>query len=384
MEKTPSLTDIFINFFSLGCRSFGGPAMVQNIRGLAVENKKWMREDDFRRAVAFCQAIPGAIAMQTAAYVGLKVRGVPGAGVAFVGFGLPAFLLMCFFSFLYGRIGFPMFVFNGMRMAVVAIIFHAVFSMGKNRVKDWRTVLFFVLGLVLFLYHIHVAFAILFSAGGGILLVREKREILSTSVMPSSTAPRFRLQGLWPVFLLGIFGLLIIRLVRPGLFPLCLSMIRVDLMAFGGGFASVPLMYHEVVERLALVQSYDFVAGLVLGQATPGPIVITATFVGYLAQGWKGAIASTVYVFFPSFLLVCGFSGVYDKIARHWEVRDALEAVFISFIGFIAGTGVRLALDNPFGLKQGLICAGLFGLLILRIPALAVALGGILASWLLF
>jgi chromate transporter len=226
-------------------------------------------------------------------------------------------------------------------------------------------------------------FAILFSAIGGVLLMQKPKEMSPVASAFPADSPRFRLWGLGAVFLAGSLGLLAVRLLSPPLFSLCISMVRVDLMAFGGGFASVPLMYHELVERLAVVKSYDFVAGLILGQATPGPISITATFVGYIAQGWKGAILSTGYVYFPSFLLVCGLSGVYDRVARVGKVQDALEAIFISFIGFIAGTGVRLALDNPFGLKHGLICAGLFGLLLLRIPALVAAITGILAAWIL-
>ncbi|MFH0921191.1 MAG: chromate efflux transporter [Fibrobacterota bacterium] len=383
MKKTPSLPDIFISFFFLGCRSFGGPAMVQNIRGLAVENKKWMREEDFRHATAFCQAIPGAIAMQVAAYVGLTTRGLKGAGAAFIGFGLPAFLLMCLFAFLYGRIGFPMSVFTGMRIAVIAIIFHAVVVLGRNRTKNWKNTLFFALGFVLFLYHVHVVFAILLSAAAGMLLLHGQMENPPVAFTSPFASSRSRLWGLSAVFLAGSLGLLMLRLFYPPLFSLCLTMTHVDLMAFGGGFASVPLMYHEVVERLAIIPSYDFVAGLILGQATPGPIVITATFVGYLAQGWKGAIASTVYVFLPSFLLVCGLSGVYAKIAHVRRIQNALEAVFVSFIGFIAGTGVRLALGDSFGLKHGVIGACLFGLLFLRIPALVVAGIGILAASLL-
>ncbi len=322
--------------------------------------------------------------MQAAAYVGLKTRGVAGAGAAFIGFGLPAFLLMCLFSFFYGRIGFPMFVFNGMRIAVIAIIFHAVFSLGKNRTKGWRNILFFTLGLTLFLYQIHVLFAIILSAACGILLTQGQAEESRAAIISTLVSARSRLWILSSISLAGVLGLLALRFFHPSLFELCFTMARVDLMAFGGGFASVPIMYHEVVERLAIIQSYDFVAGLILGQATPGPIVITATFVGYLAQGWKGAMAATVYVFLPSFLLVCGLSNVYDKIARIRRVQNALEAIFISFIGFIAGTGIRLALNNPFGLKHGLIGAFLFGLLYLRIPALIVVLTGISAAFLLF
>jgi chromate transporter len=102
-NKNPSLTHLFTSFLRLGATSFGGPAMVAYIRKMAVEQKHWLDEESFRYGVALCQTIPGATAMQTSAYVGLKVRGVAGALVSFVGFGLPAFIIMMALSALYIR-----------------------------------------------------------------------------------------------------------------------------------------------------------------------------------------------------------------------------------------------------------------------------------------
>ena len=99
-----SLPQLFVSFFKLGATAFGGPAMVPYIGNLAVEQKRWISDQTFRDGVALCQTIPGATAMQTAAYVGFKARGVAGAAVSFIGFGLPAFLLMVALSiFTHGR-----------------------------------------------------------------------------------------------------------------------------------------------------------------------------------------------------------------------------------------------------------------------------------------
>src|SRR4030042_3161437 len=91
-KKAPSLASLFLSFLRLGATAFGGPAMIAYIRRMVVEQKKWMDDASFRDGVAFCQVVPGATAMQSAAYVGLRVRGVSGAAVSFIGFGLPAFL----------------------------------------------------------------------------------------------------------------------------------------------------------------------------------------------------------------------------------------------------------------------------------------------------
>ena len=122
---------LFISFFRLGLTAFGGPAMVAHIRELSTERHQWLDHADFKNGVALCQSIPGAIAMQVAAYVGLKVRGIPGALAAYIGFGLPAFILMLILSVLYARCNsLPKFIslFNGLQVIVVAIIFNAICS----------------------------------------------------------------------------------------------------------------------------------------------------------------------------------------------------------------------------------------------------------------
>lgn len=381
MPAQPSLNQIFFSFLRLGFTAFGGPAMIENIRQMAVARKGWLDQDTFRRGTAFCQAIPGATAMQTVAFTGLKTRGFGGASAAFIGFGLPAFLLMCLLSYLYGRVGFPIFVFNGMRLAVIAIIFHAAFALGKSGVKKARNTVFIVLGLALFLFRVHPVISILSAAIGGLVLNKPALPEEKALEEGRSNTPW---KALALLLFLSLLVLLFFHLRHPGLFTLCLTMARIDLMAFGGGFASVPLMYHEVVERLELIQGYDFINGIALGQITPGPLIITATFVGYLAQSWPGAIAATFFVFLPSFVLVCGLAGAYEKLARSPRVKTALDAVFLAFVGLIAGAGVRMILQNPMGIKETAVCVVLFGMLFYRVPTLCVVLTGIGSCWILF
>lgn len=97
----PTVKGLFISFFRLGLTAFGGPAMVAHIRELSTRRNQWLEEADFKNGVALCQSIPGATAIQTAAYVGLKVRGIPGALAAYSGFGLPALIFMLLLSVLY-------------------------------------------------------------------------------------------------------------------------------------------------------------------------------------------------------------------------------------------------------------------------------------------
>jgi chromate transporter len=377
--KKPSLIKIFLHFMKLGCTSFGGAAMVHNIRSLAVEKMELLDAAAFEKGVAFCQIIPGATAMQTAAYCGLKAHGQAGAAMAYVGFGLPAFIIISIFSWLYGHVPLPMDVFDGVRIGVIAIIFHAAFSLGKSSVTKIEDALFIIIGLDLFILKIHPLFAISIAAMCGFLFSFRKIENES-ALKGDDKAVSIPWRSLVFLSLLAVIGLLLLRFFKPQAFTLALAMVRVSLLSFGGGFTSVPLMYQEIVEHLNLMPAYDFTYGIALGQITPGPLTIFAAFVGYLTQGFFGAVIAAIFVFLPSFLLVIGFAGAYDKLSRNRRVTPILNAVYLSFVGLIAGSGVRLIIQRPMDWKQALICLGIFGALYRKLsPLLAVLLG--ICAW---
>jgi len=127
--------------------------MVAQIRELSTRRNQWLNETDFKNGVALCQSIPGATAMQTAAYVGLRVRGIPGAFAAYLGFGLPAFILMLILSIIYARFSdLPRFIslFNGLQVIVVAIIISSVYSFGRNIANNYRSIIIALLSAFAF------------------------------------------------------------------------------------------------------------------------------------------------------------------------------------------------------------------------------------------
>lgn len=139
LAPSPSLPTLFISFLRMGITAFGGPAMILYMREMAVEKKNWLDGETFKEGVALCQAIPGATGMQMVAYIGLQTRGVPGAVVSFIGFGLSAFILMTALSVLYARtqeMPAVTSVFNGLRAIIVAVVAHAAWSFGKNTLKN--------------------------------------------------------------------------------------------------------------------------------------------------------------------------------------------------------------------------------------------------------
>ncbi|MGC1403342.1 MAG: chromate transporter, partial [Thermodesulfobacteriota bacterium] len=132
---SPPAIKLFLSFLRLGLTAFGGPAMVAYIKELSVKKNRWLDEERFKDGVVLCQSIPGATAMQMAGYVGLRVKGIKGALASFVGFGLPAFVLMLTFSVLYKtypELSFVRSLFAGLQVIVVAIIAQAAYSFGKS------------------------------------------------------------------------------------------------------------------------------------------------------------------------------------------------------------------------------------------------------------
>jgi chromate transporter len=315
LSKKPSPTGLFFSFLRLGLTAFGGPAMVAYIKEMAVARRNWLDEESFKDGVALCQTIPGATAMQTAAYVGLRAKGVIGALSAFIGFGLPAFMLMLILSSLYARyhaVSKVVSLFNGLQVVVVAIVANATYSFGKSTLKNFRDIFLAIAGSVLLWIGVSPFILILGAAFAGIVFLSGK------GIIPASTVERetirHRIKQLSVLLLILFLGLLMLYLIDAKLLNLAMLMMRIDLFAFGGGFASIPLMLHEIVNVRGWMDSKTFMDGIALGQVTPGPIVITSTFVGYLTHGIAGALVATVAIFTPSFLMVIAITPVMDRL----------------------------------------------------------------------
>jgi chromate transporter len=121
----------------------------------------------------------------------------------------------------------------------------------------------------------------------------------------------------------------------PVLATLNLILMKVDLMAFGGGFTTIPLIQREVVDRFGWVTTKEFIDGIALGQITPGPIVITATFVAYRVGGLLGALLGTIAVFFPSFVIVTTLAPWYDRIKQLRPIQAMVRGILAAFLGML-------------------------------------------------
>jgi len=380
----PSIARLFISFLRLGVTAFGGPAMIAYIRKMAVEQKRWLDPDTFSDGVALCQTIPGATAMQTAAYVGLKTRGITGAAASFIGFGLPAFFLMMVFAAFYTHthnLPIVMSAFSGLQAIIVAVIANATVSFGKTTLKTWQSLVIAGIAAALFGLNVNPIFVILLAAAGGLVL--GDPNCTPRQDWTGSTQGLSHIKPLLLTLSVAASGLLVLFFCNRTLFRLAKLLLRIDLFAFGGGFASVPLIFHEIVEARHWMDAPTLMNGIILGQVTPGPIVITATFVGYLLAGPLGGVVSTLSIFFPSFVILVGIAPHFDRLRISPSFNKAIQGILSSFVGLLFTVTVRFGLDchwNPFHIA--LASVALVALL-LRVDILWVVVFGTIISVLL-
>lgn len=380
---SPSLPHLFGSFLRMGATAFGGPAMIAYIRKMAVGDKKWLDGQSFQDGVALCQAIPGATVMQMAAYIGLKVRGVPGAMVSYIGMIFPAFLLMLALSYVYLRMHeLPAVVsaFSGLQAVIVAVVANATLSFGKTSLKTWKNGLIAIVSAAFFWFMANPALILLLAALLGMILNNRPAapKVLDGARMPHTTIP------LLAFVLTSVSGFLLLFFFRNGLFHLAVLMSRIDLMAFGGGFASVPLMFHEIVEVRSWMDGPTFLNGIVLGQFTPGPIVITSTFVGYLLDGPPGALVASVAIFLPSFLILIGIAPWFDRVRTSPWFTRAIGGILCSFVGLLFTVTIRFGLNVHWDWAHATLAAAAFAALIFKLDILWVVLAGTTISVIAF
>jgi chromate transporter len=293
-----------------------------------------------------------------------------------VGFGLPAFFLMMGLSALYvSTSGLPpvQALFLALQAIVVALVAYSTVSFGRSSLKHWIHVLIAGTAAGLFLAGVHPIIVIALAALLGIILLPtpDKKQEIPVGKLPRPEKSFLILLAGAVIFLGGLFFL------QPDLFTLATTMARVDLFAFGGGFAALPLMFHEVVEVHSWLDSATFINGIALGQVTPGPIVITATFVGFLVYGFWGGVVATIAIFIPSFLFVVGTVPYYDRLRSSHLYQKMFKGILFSFVGLLLSVTIKLALAVPWSWFPGILAAGAFFSLLLGAEILWVVIAGI-------
>lgn len=383
-HNLPTVAGLFVSFLRLGATAFGGPAMIAYIRDLSVNRKGWIDQEGFKDGLVLSQSIPGPTVTHTAAYVGLRTRGLAGALAAYVGFGFPAFLFMLGFSALYAAsrsLPWTSSVFSGLQVIVTAIVAHATFTFGKSSLRHYVHAILAAASAAAFGLGASPFYVILGAACAGILFLSRKGNQQTTIADRKDFPGVVPSLGLMAVLVLGLLSL---YLFSPKLFSLALVMCKVNIFAFGGGFASLPLMLQEVVNVRGWLDERTFMDGIALGQVTPGPIITTATFVGYLTNRLFGAVVATIAVFAPSFIILVLTAPFFNRLKASPVFSKATRGILASFVGLLLFVTVKFAFAVPWDLFRVILVLATLAALLKKVDLLYIVLIGAALSLLVF
>lgn len=363
-----------VAFARIGTIGFGGGAgMLALIRQELVRKKRWIDDDQLGVAVAMGQMLPGPFVSNYAEYIGHELHRTRGMLVAVVALLMPSFVLMCVLSLLYGRYGSVPVVartFAGVQPVVAGILAWATWNIGRAHISGWKPALVAALAFGALLLKVDVLLVI---PGCGLL------GILLTGAWRSLKPPRAAAL-LVPPFLLPLAveagrsdpPSFLARLAELGW-----VFLKIGTIIFGGGFAAIPFLQHEVVDVRHWLTAREFIDGVALGQMTPGPVAIMATYIGFRVLGLPGALVSTVAVFLPSFFLLLGLTHVYRRVKDSPLVRGFLSGVMPAVCGMLLSATVFIARNAVAGPATGIMAVlALAMLLRFRADPVWLVLGG--------
>lgn len=433
-SQTPrvSLREIARVFAKVGTIGFGGGVgMLALIRREVVEKRRWVDDAQLSVAVAMGQMLPGPFVSNYAEYIGYELRGMRGMVVAVIALLAPCFVLMCGLSFLYFRFGSVPLVtklFGGVQPVVVGILGWATWSIGKANIRTWQSV---VIGIIAAAALFSKADVLLVVVGCGVLGIllkgkgsrdrgiegssqtkldarseiaeagsegrgqakaearSEKLEARSEegeeeqAEAKSQEAKAKRQNG----GMLGLFSLapllplLVVAAAGPAVWQKVVGLsyvfLKVGTVIFGGGFAAIPFLQHEVVDIHHWLSMREFIDGVALGQITPGPVAITAAFIGYKVLGLWGALIAALVTFLPLSLMLWGLIHVYRRISSSALVRSFLSGVMPAVTGMLLSATVfvgRSAIHGPVHAVLAVLALCL--LLFVKVEPVWLVLGG--------
>ena len=318
-------------FIKLGCLGFGGPlALVGSMHKDLVEKRRWISHHKFNQAFSFIKAMPGPLAFQMAVYLGRTRAGIKGGFAAGFCLVFPAFLMILLLGIFYQQLSLHSWVQQfmlGMQLAALSIITASLYNLIK---PYWRRYTFWILvvwAAILAVYYPSFEPFVIIVSGIVVVLFHDRSKIYSILPLPFFLNEEI-LKLIWICFKAGAF-------------------------VFGTGLAIVPMLEHDVVERLHWLTHIEFMNALAFGQITPGPVVITATYIGLKVAGLSGAILGTAAIFAPSFFhMMTWFPHAVNVLGRFTWIHAFILGAIAAVVGSIAITVFRLgiALQPSFSL----------------------------------
>jgi len=378
-------------FLHLGVTAYGGLAMVEPIRQRVVKEKGWLNQKEFLDGLALCQMVPGATVVQLAAYVGYRLGRTPGALATAAAFILPAFVLMLGLSalyFTYGNMAWVKSVSRGLGVVVIALLLQAVWHLGRNVKRHWLDVGIALMALAALWFQVN--YLLVFVAAGLLRLILSLR-LFADQVPPGENLHGQKLPAGMILTQLAL-TLLALAVLAGGLWRLdpklglmASTFFKIAMVAFGGGYAMIPILQWDMVDHLGWLTLQQFLDGILLGFVTPGPIIITATFVGYWVKGLLGAIVATVSIFLPPILIIIFLTPFYQRVKEARLMRPVIQGILAALVGMLVLVTVQMGVVTITDLKSlALMAAASLALIAFRVNLLWIVAAAACFSLFLF
>jgi chromate transporter len=317
-------------FLRLGLLGFGGPvALVGQMERELVNEKGWLTKEQMREAIAVCQSLPGPLAIQVGIYAAYLRAGFWGAWAGGWTFILPNFVIVCGLGALFVTLGDlkPVTaIFYGVSPAVIALILHSCYRLAKLGMEDWpQWVIAAICCAVTIIVQAEVAFLFI---GAGVIGILYYGNLFRGGSAPKAGVLPFGVPlvtGLAPTATPGVLGKLFLFFLKAGS------------LTFGSGLVIVPFLEKGLIQDYGWLDQRQFLIAVAIGMISPGPVVITATFVGFLVAGFWGSLVSTVGIFLPSFLFVLIAAPLLARHRQNPNVQGFVKGAYGAAIGTILG-----------------------------------------------
>jgi chromate transporter len=367
-----SLKYLFFTFLKIGSTSWGGfMALISVVQKQLVEKDKKIEAEILLEGISLASVLPGPMAFNVVTFVGFKLKGFRGALVSMAGIILPSFLLMLLLSFLYIKYGdIPSFnhFFEGILPAVAAIILSVSIGMAKKNISGTSQILIaLAAALVIIFFKSYIATLIVMvvsGTAGYVIYYKQAAADQKETQITKITGESHKISFLLPSLILICFVLIFLfPYILPPEFTsdaflnqkLMFTFSGMSLSLFGGGYVVIPAMQQVVVTSMNWLNNKEFADAIAMGQITPGPIFISATFIGYKVAGFWGALTATISIFLPPGLLMIVFARFFDQIRTSAVVLAIFKGLRPAIIGMIAAAAFSIMASHELSIKTGLL-----------------------------
>jgi len=362
MSIRPSLIFLFRSFFKIGITSFGGhAALVSVLQKEMVEKKKIITEDVILDGLSIASFLPGPLAVNVVTLIGYKLRGWLGAITSMASVLLPPFILMIAIAKLYDRYS-NLDLVKSFLESVISVIIALILSMcynmiAKNISQTWQYILLVVIVISAFFLNTYL-WIIIFIALGGTLGYFISDNLPNSSSSKSNDTVQHDWRHLYAGFVIVVSIFIGLFIFLTGIHhQLLFEFAKVSLTLFGGGYVMIPILHEIVVDNFHWLSSIEFANAIAFGQITPGPILVSATYIGYKLGGLFGAFLATIGIFIPSAVVMIFVGSAFERVKYHSIMDGIMKGVRPVIIALIAYSGWILFESLDHKLISGIITA---------------------------